>query len=338
MKNKIKNIVILGSTGSVGTQALEIVRQNKDAFKVIGLSCHKNINLLKKQVKEFDVKDFSATGNEKDLMKLATLKKADLIINALVGEIGVAPTLAGIHARKNIAIANKEAILCIGKKLVEEAKKYKVNLIPVDSEHTGIFQILKTNPGRKIKKIILTCSGGPFYKTPISKLKNIKLNQVFAHPTWKMGEKVTIDSATLMNKGFEVIECGILYGVNEKQVEVLYHPQGVLHCAVEFEDGRFCASISQPDMKLPIAYAMNYPFPPKLKSKIPNTKNLILEEIVDKFGLIGLCRNASKSEKLTKKLCRIDEIGTQKFLDKKLNFLDLIKFIKNEYSNNSCGR
>ncbi len=312
----MKNIVILGSTGSIGTQTLEVAKRNKKYFRVIGLSGHRG---------------------ESDLIKLATLSKADLIVNALVGDVGIEPTLAAIRAGKNIAMADKEAILCAGKKMLIEAKKYKVNFIPIDSEHTGIFQILHANPHKKIKKIVLTCSGGPFYNTAIKKLARTTPTQVLKHPRWNMGKKVSIDSATLINKGFEVIECCILYGVKPEQVEILYHPESVIHCIVEFIDGSVLANMSEPDMKIPIEYALFYPNTSHLKYGFPKNKNLTIGKIKDKFGLIALCRDAAKKG-LTSELCKIDSMAVEKFLNKHIGFLEMIKFIKDEYSNIARGR
>ena len=298
-----------------------MIRQNKKYFRVIG------------------------TGRRgSDLIKLATLKKADLIVNALCGEIGVAPTLAAIRAGKDVAIADKEAILCGGRRMLAEAKKHKVNFIPIDSEHTAIFDILKKNPNKKIKKIILTCSGGPFYKTPIKKLARVTPIQALKHPRWNMGKKVSIDSATLINKGFEIAECCILYGVKHEQVEVLYHPESIIHCAVVFEDGSVFMRMSNPDMKISIRYALFYPEKPpknKLESRAaiqPSLiKNLTLEKIKDKFGLMKICRDAVEKN-LTAELSRIDEIAVEKFLNEEIGFLEMVKYILNEYSNYSRGR
>lgn len=328
----MKNIAILGSTGSIGTQTLDVIRKNKKYFKVVALSSHKNKTLLKKQIKEFKPKFVS-----ENLIAVATYKKANLIVNALVGEIGLAPTIAAIRAGKNIAIADKEALIYGGKKLLAEAKKHRVNFIPLDSEHTPIWAILQKYPNKKIRKIILTCSGGPFYKTPIKKLKNIASAQALKHPTWKMGAKVSIDSATMMNKGFELIECCILYGVKPEQIKIIYHPQSIVHSAVIFEDSDVYVSISKPDMKIPISFALFYPTSPPQKSAQPTTRGLIFKKINDKFGSLSLCRAiAKKSHLLQKKLVKADEVAVEKFLSGKIKFLDIVKFI-HEYINSSRG-
>lgn len=329
----MKNIAILGSTGSIGTQTLDVIKKYKKHFKVVALSKHKNQKLLQKQIKEFKPKFVS-----ENLIAVATYKKADLVVNALSGSIGFAPTLAAIHAGKNIAIADKEALVYGGKKLLTEAKKHHPNFIPVDSEHTPIWAILQKYPNKKISKIILTCSGGPFYNRPIRALKNITVRQTLNHPTWHMGAKVSIDSATMMNKGFELIECCILYGVAPEQVEIVYHPQGIVHSAVIFEDKNIFIAISKPDMKIPISFALFYPNHAPQKFAQPITRGLIFKEINDKFKSLNLCRAiAKKSHLLQRKLVRADEIAVEKFLAGKIKFLEIVKFI-NEYINSSRSR
>ncbi|MBI5152685.1 1-deoxy-D-xylulose-5-phosphate reductoisomerase [Candidatus Peregrinibacteria bacterium] len=320
----MKNIAILGSTGSIGTQTLEVIRKNKKYFRVVALSKHKNQKLLQKQSKEFHPEFVS-----ENLIKVATYKKADLVVNALVGEIGLAPTLAAIRLGKNIAIADKEALICGGKKLLAEAKKHHVNFIPIDSEHTGIWSILQKYPHKKISRIILTCSGGPFYKTPLEKLRAVTPAQALIHPTWRMGKKVTIDSATMMNKGFELIECCILYGVAPEQVEIVYHPQGIVHSAVIFEDNSIFVSISKPNMKIPISFALFYPKHPPQKFLKPSMKNLTIEKINDKLSSLKLCRAiAGKQVSVLKKLVEADELAVKKFLAGEIKFLEIVKFIK----------
>lgn len=319
----MKNIAILGSTGSIGTQTLDVIRKNKKYFRVVALSKHKNIKLLKKQIKEFHPEFIS-----ENLTAVATYKKANLVVNALIGEIGLAPTLAAIRLKKNIAIANKEALICGGRKLLTLAKKHHVNLIPIDSEHTPIWAILQKYPDKKISKIILTCSGGPFYKTPMRKLAAVTPQQALTHPRWRMGAKVSIDSATMMNKGFELIECCILYGVAPEQIEIIYHPQSIIHSAVIFKDGAIFIGISKPDMKTPITYALFYPKAPPQKSAKPSLRGLTFEKINDKFGSLSLCHTiAKKPVSVLKKLVKADEFAVEKFLSGKIKFLEIIKFI-----------
>ena len=272
----MKKISILGSTGSIGTQTIDIVRLNSDV-EVVGLSAHKNIDLLEKQIREFKpqvasiweeddakllkdrVKDIDVRivfGME-GLIEVACINEADIIVTAVVGMIGIQPTIAAIKAKKNIALANKETLVCAGHIIMPLAREMKINIYPVDSEHSAIFQCLdKNNP---VKKILLTASGGPFRGFTKEELKNVTLEDALKHPNWSMGKKITIDSATMINKGIEIIEASHLFDVNIDDIEVVIQKESIIHSMVEFKDNGIIAQLGTPDMKLPISYALFYP-------------------------------------------------------------------------------
>ena len=271
-----KNIVILGSTGSIGTQSLEVVENLKN-INIVGLSTNTNIDILEYQIRKYnpmyacvmnsekanilkenikDTKTQVLTGEE-GLIKLATLDNIDTVLNSLVGNIGLLPTIYGIRAKKDIALANKETLVSAGKLVMKEAKKYDVNIYPIDSEHSAIFQCLQGNKHSEIEKIILTASGGPF--RDYTNLDNVTLEQALNHPNWSMGKKITIDSATLMNKGLEVIEAKWLFDIDVDKIQVIIHPQSIIHSMIEYKDSAVMAQLGTPDMKVPIQYALAYP-------------------------------------------------------------------------------
>src|SRR3990167_3801081 len=272
----MKHISILGSTGSIGTQTLDIVRQFPDEFKVVGLTTNKNSDLLLKQIKEFkpkavaimdksktdDLLNFSScqvySGIE-GLNKIAALQEADTVVNALVGSVGIEPTYNAIKSKKNIALANKETLVAAGSVIMEEIKKNNVALMPIDSEHSAVFQCLNGENIKEVDKITITCSGGPFKNYGKEQMENVAPHDALQHPTWNMGNKITIDSATLMNKGFEVIEAHYLYDIPYEKIEVIMHPQSIIHSLVEFKDNSVLAQLGNPDMKIPIQYALSYP-------------------------------------------------------------------------------
>ena len=272
----MKHLSILGSTGSIGTQTLEIVKQFPDEFKVVGLTTNKNSDLLLKQIKEFKPKAVAIMDKSKTdellnfsscqvysgidgLNKIATLNEADTVVNALVGSIGIEPTYNAIKNKKNIALANKETLVAAGSLIMDEVKKNSVNLMPIDSEHSAIFQCLNGENIKEVEKITITCSGGPFRNYTKQQLENVSLQSALNHPTWSMGNKITIDSATLMNKGFEVIEAHWLYGIDYEKIKIVIHPQSIVHSLVEFADKSVMAQLGIPDMKIPIQYALSYP-------------------------------------------------------------------------------
>jgi len=281
----MKNLVILGSTGSIGTQALDIARAYPDRLNVIAISCDKNTDRLKEQIKEFDplyavvsneeaftrlndsLKDDPSFKDHKTvllsgmdgLIKIASLSEADIVLTAVVGMIGIRPTIAAINAGKDIALANKETLVCAGHIIMPLIKEKNVKLLPVDSEHSAIFQSLQGRADNKIKKILLTASGGPFRGLSYDELKGKTAAEALKHPNWSMGNKITIDSASMVNKGLEVMEACHLFNVTPDEIEVVIHPQSILHSAVEYEDGAVIGQMGLPDMKLPIQYALFYP-------------------------------------------------------------------------------
>ena len=274
----MKNISIIGSTGSIGTQALEIVRANND-LNIVALACGKNIKLLEEQAREFSPKlvavseesdaetlrirladtGIKVASGMKGLCEVAAYDEADITLTAIVGMIGVEPTLAAIEAGKDIALANKETLVTAGHLVMKAAADKGVKILPVDSEHSAIFQSLQGNSMNKVSRILLTASGGPFRGRTKDELKDVTVAQALKHPNWSMGAKITIDSATMVNKGLEVIEAHWLFGVGLDEIEVLIQPQSIIHSAVEYEDGAVIAQLGTPDMKLPIQYAFYYP-------------------------------------------------------------------------------
>ena len=274
-----QKLAILGSTGSIGTQTLDIVSQNPDDLQVVAMSCGKNIDLFEKQIRKYrpslvsigteelaaDLKtrlsdiEIKIVYGMDGLIDVATYDKADTMVTAVVGMIGVKPTIAAINAGKTIALANKETLVTAGHIIMPLAKEKGVSILPVDSEHSAIFQSLNGERHNKISKILLTASGGPFRGRTLEELENVRLEDALKHPNWSMGAKITIDSATMINKGLEVMEAKWLFGVNLNQVEVVVHPQSILHSAVEFMDGAVIGQMGTPDMRLPILYALFYP-------------------------------------------------------------------------------
>jgi 1-deoxy-D-xylulose-5-phosphate reductoisomerase len=273
-----KNIVILGSSGSIGENALDIVRQFKDRFRVVGLSVNANVERLNTQAREFHpsavaVGDASKAGqldrrvrqeakvlvSRQGVCALASLKEADLILIAIAGSEAIFPLLSAIRAKKNIALANKEALVIGGPLITQEARKNRVQIIPIDSEQNAIFQCLRGYELSMVENVFLTASGGPLVDYPKSRLKNVPLKQVLAHPRWKMGKKITVDSATLMNKGLEVIEAQHFFGLDITKIKVLIHRKALVHSMVEFVDGSILAQLGVTDMRLPIQVALSYP-------------------------------------------------------------------------------
>ena len=345
----MKKLSILGSTGSIGTQTLDIVKNNPHEFKVVGLTANKNIELLKNQINEFKPESVAVMDNEKadllkedvdinvysgidGIIKIAALDETDTIVNSLVGSIGVKPTVEAIRNKKNIALANKETLVTAGSIVMEEVKKNDVNLMPIDSEHSAIFQCLNGENIDDINKIIITASGGPFRDYTKQQLENVSVNDALNHPTWNMGNKITIDSATLMNKGFEVIEAHWLYGIGYKDIEVVTHPQSIIHSLVEFKDNSTVAQLSLPDMKMPIQYALSYPKRFELNVKklnLTEVKNLSFEK--PNFELFPCLKYAYDAGNIggtmPAVLNAVNEVAVYAFLENKIKFLDIPKLI-----------
>ena len=275
----MKQIAILGSTGSIGTQTLDVVRQHPDAFSVYALSAHRSIDLLIKQALEFNpavvcIADetyyrplcealsdlpIRVLAGEKALAEMVTMPAIDVVVAAMVGYAGLRPTIEAIKAKKTIALANKETLVVAGEIIDRLAKRYKVDILPVDSEHSAIFQSLVGEDMTSVEKLLLTASGGPFRNFTLEQMQYVTAAEALCHPNWEMGAKITIDSASMMNKGFEVIEARWLFDIPVDKIQVLVHPQSVVHSAVQFVDGSVKAQLGTPDMRMPIQYALTYP-------------------------------------------------------------------------------
>lgn len=345
-----RKITVLGSTGSIGTQSLEVVRGLSD-IKILAMTANKSIDLFEKQVREFKPElavlmdeekaeelkarlsdtDVKVESGMKGLIAAATYADVDTVINSVVGNIGLEPTAAAVRSGKNIALANKETLVSAGELIMRELKENNVNMYPVDSEHSAIFQCLQGNEGNKIKKILLTASGGPFRNR--ESLEGITLNDALNHPNWAMGKKITIDSSTLMNKGLEVIEAKWLFGVETDEIQVLVHPQSIIHSMVEFEDGAVMAQLGEPDMKVPIQYALTYPR--RVKNNFPKidflTRNNLTFEApkTDIFPCLNLAFDAIKTGgTLPAVLNAANESAVYAFLNEKIGFNDIPKLIE----------
>ena len=339
-----KRVVILGSTGSIGESALKVARDIPDRMEVIGLAAGRSADSLAKQAAEFKPRAValyetaeldslrtklpSGTtlhGGAEGLIELATMPEADMVLISIVGTAGLAPALAAIRAGKDIAVASKEILVMAGEEVTREAAKHKVAILPVDSEHNAIFQCLVGEPTRHIRRLILTASGGPFRQTPAADLPKVTPAQALKHPTWNMGRKITIDSATLFNKGLEMIEARWLFGVPMDQVDVVVHPQSIVHSLVEFVDGSQLAQLSHSDMCFPIQYAVTYPdrLPNRLKPLCLATMGSLTFEAPDpeKFPALRLAREAgTKGGTLPAVLNAANEVAVAAFLDSRIPF------------------
>ncbi len=343
----MKVISILGSTGSIGTQTLEIVRENNHKFKVEALAANSNIDLLEAQVREFRPR-ITAIGDEskyeelkkrvggltyitagqEGIVEAATTEGSDTVVSAIVGIAGLIPTYNAIKSGKNIALANKETLVTAGRIITEEVKRCKVSMLPVDSEHSAIFQSLCGSKKSEVSKIILTASGGPFRNKTLEELSTVTLEDALKHPNWSMGRKITIDSATLMNKGLEVIEARWLFDIMPEAIEVCVHPQSIIHSAVEYVDGSVIAQLGLPDMKLPIQYALTYPDRLAIsgeKLSLTSIGNLTFyKPDTDKFKCLGLAfRALSMGDSACVVLNGANEEAVRLFLDRKIGFLDI---------------
>lgn len=346
-----KRICILGSTGSIGTQALDVIRQHSDLYEAYVLTAYNNADLLIKQAREFNpeavviakeanydiVKDALSdlpikvyTGAEA-LCQVVQDDNVDMVLASMVGFAGLEPTIAAIKAHKAIALANKETLVVAGDLIVRLATENKVPILPVDSEHSAIFQCLE--PGNKIDKILLTCSGGPFRHFSKEQLQHVTKADALAHPTWNMGAKITIDSATLMNKGFEVIEAKWLFGVKPEQIQVVVHPQSVIHSAVQFDDGAVKAQLGVPDMRLPIQYAFSYPKRLHLNGErldLFKMKDLTFEQPdTDRFRCLALAYEALKQGgNMPCIVNAANEVANRAFIDDRIGFERIAEIIE----------
>ncbi|WP_208643528.1 1-deoxy-D-xylulose-5-phosphate reductoisomerase [Pedobacter miscanthi] len=349
----MKRITILGSTGSVGTQALEVVRDHPAVFKVTVLSALKNSELLIQQAREFkpavvvicdehkyaEVKnalaglDIKVLAGEAALSEVASYADSDVVLTALMGSVGLKPTIAAIKAGKNIALANKETLVVAGELITELAAAHQVKILPVDSEHSAIFQCLVGEEHNEIEKIYLTASGGPFLGKTRDFLSTVKKEQALKHPNWVMGAKITIDSASLMNKGLEVIEAKWLFNLEVEQIDVIVHPQSIVHSLVQFTDGSMKAQMGVPDMKLPIQYALNYP--DRLKNNFKRFNFLeypnfsFLKADMETFRNLDLAfTSLKKGGNMPCILNAANEVVVEAFLNDKIGFLQMSEVIE----------
>jgi len=348
----MKKLLILGSSGSIGKNTIELVRAFPEEFEIVGLSVNQNTEELEKQINEFKIKtvvvndDDKATelknliGNkceilsgDKGLIEIVKRNNYDILVTALVGFAGLAPTIEAIKLKKRIALANKETLVVAGELIINLAKKYGVEILPVDSEHSAIFQCLIGEDKNHINKIILTASGGPFLKKKKEELANVTIEEALNHPNWKMGNKITIDSATMMNKGLELIEAFWLFQLPKEKIEIIIHPQSVIHSMVEFVDGSLKAQLSSPDMKLPILYALSYPSRFDYSGVTTNLKKIanltFFEPDFDKFVCLKIAYDViSEGGTSPCILNAANEIAVDSFLKGKIKFTQIPELIE----------
>ncbi len=348
----MKKIAILGSTGSIGTQTLEVVRENGD-IEVLGIAAGSNIELLEEQVRQFHPR-LAAVWSEKKagelrtrisdtdtrvvsgmdgLLEVSTLGDTEILVTAIVGMIGIRPTIEAIKAGKDIALANKETLVTAGHIIMPLAKENHVSILPVDSEHSAIFQSLQGNDSRALHKILLTASGGPFRGKKEEELLEIQVEDALKHPNWAMGQKITIDSSTMVNKGLEVIEAKWLFGVTVDQVQVVVQPQSIIHSMVEYVDGAIMAQLGTPDMKLPIQYALYYPerrYLPGERIDFWNLGKLEFEKPdMDTFYGLKLAYEAGrKGGTLPTVFNAANELAVRQFLDREIKYLEIVEIIE----------
>ncbi|MFH1413299.1 MAG: 1-deoxy-D-xylulose-5-phosphate reductoisomerase [Candidatus Omnitrophota bacterium] len=348
----MKRIAILGSTGSIGENTLAVIRNHPDKFKVIALSTNSRIDILERQIKEFDPLFVCVTNRqaaerlklklrpavklfvgEKGLHSLVKQKRVELVLLAISGSAALSPLLKAIEAKKRIALANKEALVMAGPIIMAKAREKKVRIIPIDSEQSAIWQCLTGKDGNRLKNIYLTASGGPFRQTPVRALRNITVSRVIKHPRWKMGRKISVDSATLMNKGLELLETMFLFGIPCNKIKILIHPEAIVHSMVEFVDGVVIAQLSATDMRIPIQYALSHP--KRLENKLPSLDFYKLKELnfqkpdFRKFPCLELAYRAAKE--LGTAPCVLNaanEAVVEEFLQHKLDFISIPKVIK----------
>lgn len=339
-----KKIVILGSTGSIGINTLKVVERYPEKFKVVGLTAYNNVKLLAKQAKKFqpshlgvgdkgieflkknvDTKKTKIIDVKDDLKSMVSLKNVDVVVIAMRGAGALGPFLAAVRAGKIVAPANKEALVMAGDILMKEARKYGATVIPIDSEQSAIFQCLNGQKRSELKKVILTASGGALLNVPKSRFNNLTVQQILSHPRWKMGKKITVDSATMMNKGFELIEAQKLFGLKTDQIDVLIHPEAIIHSMVEYIDGSIIAQLGITDMRLPIQYALTYPY--RLCSGLKSMDFVELKQLTfqepdyKKFPSLELAFYALKEGgSLPCVLNAADEEAVEAFLENRLNF------------------
>jgi 1-deoxy-D-xylulose-5-phosphate reductoisomerase len=342
-------VSVIGSTGSIGTQTLEVIESHPDRFTVVALAAKNRIDLLFEQVKRHQP-DLVVTGTtperkatlippsrlavgEEGLVAAATHPEADIVVLASSGHVGIRPALEAIRSRKTIALANKEALVCAGELIIPMARRHGVEIRPVDSEHSAIWQCLCSAPVESIRRLILTASGGPFRDVPLGKLESVTARDALRHPTWKMGKKITIDSATMVNKGLELIEARWLFNVNSERIDVLVHAESIVHSIVEFVDGSQLAQMSWPDMRLPIQLALTYPeriAGPCQPLDLAKAGSLTFEPLdLRRFPAFGLSREAARlGGSYPTALSAADEIAVEAFVEGSIAFLDIVRVIE----------
>jgi len=348
-----RRLTILGSTGSIGTQTLQIIQNELENFEIIALSAWKNIELLKEQIITFKPKyavvkdDKSAKAlinrlpdktscrilyGEFGLTKISTLPEIDLLVVAITGIAALKPTMEAICAKKQISLANKEIMVSAGEIIMEKAKENEIRIIPIDSEHSGLFQCIQPPYYENIEKIIITASGGPFYNLKETALENISVEEALNHPNWQMGKKVSVDSATLMNKGLEVIEAYWFFSLPINKIEILIHPQSYVHALVQYDDGSMIAQLSDHDMRIPIHYALHYPV--RTKNSLPRINLAKIGQLTFKkldskrFPSIELCYEALRQGgTLPVVLNAANEIAVNAFLKQEIKFKDIVKIV-----------
>jgi len=348
----LKNIIILGSSGSIGRSTLEVIRAFKNRFRVIALTVKQNIKILAKQIKEFSpryvavldsyaaeklkkrITDTKILTGEEGIKTLISLKNIDIIVNAIIGSAGLRYTYEAVKKGKTIALANKESLVMAGKIIMQTARKYKSTIVPIDSEHSALFQLLQNKKHNEIEKIILTASGGPFLYWRRIDLRNVTPWEALKHPVWRMGNKITVDSATMINKGFEVIEAHHLFNIDYDKIDVIIHPQSIIHSMIQTIDGEIYAQLSPPDMKYPILIALAYPERlenPFQRLSLEKIKKLTFERPdYKKFPLLKYAYEiGKKGGNLPAALTVADEIAVKLFLQRKIKFNQIFKTIKN---------
>ena len=347
----MKKVVLLGSTGSIGTSTCKVVEDLPNDLELIGLAAGRNVDLLREQVGQFNpqmvsvtdpaaanefANEFNGTPNvqcgDEGLLALATLPEADIVLIAIVGTGGLQPALAAIRAGKDIAVASKEILVMAGETVMAEARKHGVKVLAVDSEHSAIFQCLDGKSVDSIRQIWLTASGGPFREKPADEFANITVEQALKHPSWEMGRKITIDSSTLFNKGLEMIEARWLFDIEMPRVKVVVHPQSVIHSMVEFVDGSILAQLSTPDMCLPIQYALTYPArarSDRVQTSLAEIGRLDFEEPdVERFPALGLARRAGdEGGTLPAVLNAANEVAVEAFCDRQLSYMGITESV-----------
>lgn len=348
----MKKIAVLGSTGSIGTQTLEVARENGD-IEVLGLAAGSNIRLLEEQIREFHPRlvavwsegkaqelrikiadtDTKVVSGMEGLLDVSTMSGTDILVTAVVGMIGIRPTIEAINAGKDIALANKETLVTAGHLIMPLAKDKGVSILPVDSEHSAIFQSLQGNEQKAVRKILLTASGGPFRGRKAEKLMEIKVEDALKHPNWSMGQKITIDSSTMINKGLEVIEAKWLFGVDVDQVQVVVQPQSIIHSMVEYVDGAIMAELGTPDMKLPIQYALYYPerrYLPGERVDFWSLGKLEFEkpDMETFYGLKLAYEAGRKGGSLPTVFNAANELAVSQFLKREIKYLEIMEIIE----------